>query len=63
MRIDVDGVGLKAARRADDRVETYVAGPWRYARSDGAGHRTQPDRPDAVNQLLLAFFTRGQARG
>ena len=63
MRIDVDGAGLKAARRADDRAGTYVAGPWRYARADDAGHRTQPERPDAANQLLLAFFTRGQARG
>lgn len=63
MRIDVDGVGPGAARRADDRVGTYVAGPGRYARVDGAGHGTRPDRPDAVNQLLLAFFTRGLARG
>jgi pimeloyl-ACP methyl ester carboxylesterase len=37
---------------------SYVAGPWRYARVDDAGHWLQLDRPDAVNQLLLDFLTR-----
>jgi len=40
-----------------------VAGPWEHARVDGAGHVTQPDRQDGVNQLLLTFLTRGFARG
>ena len=41
---------------------TYVAGPWTYARVEGAGHWMQLDRPDAVNQLLLDFLTRSPAR-
>jgi pimeloyl-ACP methyl ester carboxylesterase len=38
--------------------ERYVAGPWTYARVEGAGHWLQLDRPDAVNRLLLDFLTR-----
>jgi pimeloyl-ACP methyl ester carboxylesterase len=41
---------------------SYLAGPWRYARVDDAGHWMQLDRPDAVNRLLLTFLTRSPAR-
>ncbi|HEX9519032.1 MAG TPA: alpha/beta hydrolase, partial [Streptosporangiaceae bacterium] len=33
-----------------------VAGPWRYERLDGPGHRMQLDAPDQVNALLLDFL-------
>jgi pimeloyl-ACP methyl ester carboxylesterase len=36
--------------------EAFVAGPWRYARVDAAGHWLQLDNPDAVNGLLLDFL-------
>jgi len=36
----------------------FVAGPWRYARVEDAGHWLQLDRPDAVNELLLDFLHR-----
>ena len=32
---------------------TAVAGPWRYARVEDAGHWMQLERPDEVNRLLL----------
>jgi pimeloyl-ACP methyl ester carboxylesterase len=35
---------------------SYVAGPWRYARVEDAGHWMQLDQPSAVNQLLLDFL-------
>jgi pimeloyl-ACP methyl ester carboxylesterase len=35
-----------------------VAGPWRYARVDDAGHWMQLEKPDTVNQLLLDFLAR-----
>ena len=35
---------------------TYVAGPWRYERIEGAGHWMQLEQPDAVNALLLDFL-------
>jgi pimeloyl-ACP methyl ester carboxylesterase len=38
----------------------FVAGPWRYARVEDAGHWMQLDRPEAVNQLLLDFLARVQ---
>ena len=38
-----------------------VAGPWRYARVEDAGHWMQLDRPDTVNQLLLDFLARVEA--
>jgi pimeloyl-ACP methyl ester carboxylesterase len=37
---------------------SFVAGPWRYARVEDAGHWMQLDRPDEVNQLLLDFLSR-----
>jgi pimeloyl-ACP methyl ester carboxylesterase len=40
----------------------YVAGPWTYARVEGAGHWMQLDRPQAVNELLLDFLARSLAR-
>lgn len=33
-----------------------VAGPWRYERIDGPGHRMQLQAPDAVNRLLVDFL-------
>jgi pimeloyl-ACP methyl ester carboxylesterase len=35
---------------------TFVSGPWRYERIDGAGHWMQLEAPDAVNALLLDFL-------
>jgi pimeloyl-ACP methyl ester carboxylesterase len=37
-----------------------VAGPWRYARVEDAGHWMQLDRPDALNKLLLDFLARAE---
>lgn len=37
---------------------SFVKGPWRYERVDGAGHWLQLDRPEAVNTLLLDFLQR-----
>jgi pimeloyl-ACP methyl ester carboxylesterase len=36
---------------------TFVTGPWRYERIDGAGHWMQVDAPERVNELLLDFLT------
>jgi pimeloyl-ACP methyl ester carboxylesterase len=38
--------------------EAFVAGPWRYARVEHAGHWMQLERPDAMNELLLDFLAR-----
>jgi pimeloyl-ACP methyl ester carboxylesterase len=35
-----------------------VAGPWRYERLEGPGHRMQLDAAAQVNQLLLDFLPR-----
>jgi pimeloyl-ACP methyl ester carboxylesterase len=35
---------------------SYVTGPWRYERVEGAGHWLQLDAPDKVNALLLDFL-------
>jgi pimeloyl-ACP methyl ester carboxylesterase len=35
---------------------TYVGGPWRYERIDGAGHWMQLDATDRVNALLVEFL-------
>ena len=35
---------------------TFVTGPWRYERIEGAGHWMQLEQPDAVNALLLDFL-------
>ena len=37
-------------------TERYVAGDWRYARIEDAGHWMQLDAPDTVNGLLLDFL-------
>jgi pimeloyl-ACP methyl ester carboxylesterase len=37
-----------------------VAGPWRYARIEDAGHWMQLERPDVVNELLLDFLARAE---
>jgi pimeloyl-ACP methyl ester carboxylesterase len=34
----------------------FVGGSWRYERVDGASHWMQLDRPEIVNQHLLAFL-------
>ncbi len=40
--------------------EAAVAGPWRYARVEDAGHWMQLERPNEVNRLLLDFFARAE---
>ncbi len=35
---------------------SFVGGPWRYERLEGAGHWMQLERPDAVSRLLLDFL-------
>jgi pimeloyl-ACP methyl ester carboxylesterase len=35
---------------------SYVSGPWRYERIEGAGHWVQLEKPDEVNHLLLDFL-------
>jgi pimeloyl-ACP methyl ester carboxylesterase len=39
------------------RSAEYVAGPWRYARIEGASHWMQLDTPQRVNELLLEFLS------
>ncbi len=39
------------------RSGAHVAGLWRYARIDGAGHWIPVDAPDRLNNLLLGFLT------
>lgn len=34
----------------------HVTGPWRYERVADAGHWFPLDRPEKVNELLLAFL-------
>ncbi|HLN18277.1 MAG TPA: alpha/beta fold hydrolase [Acidimicrobiales bacterium] len=35
----------------------HVSGPWRYERLEGPGHWMQLEAPEAVNALLLDFFS------
>jgi pimeloyl-ACP methyl ester carboxylesterase len=39
------------------RSAEHVAGPWRYARIEGASHWMQLDTPERVNELLLEFLS------
>ncbi len=39
------------------RSGELIAGPWRYERIDGAGHRVPLDDPDRLNQLLVEFLS------
>jgi pimeloyl-ACP methyl ester carboxylesterase len=41
------------------RSAEQVAGPWRYERIGGAGHRIPLDAPDRLNGLLREFFRGG----
>jgi pimeloyl-ACP methyl ester carboxylesterase/2-polyprenyl-6-methoxyphenol hydroxylase-like FAD-dependent oxidoreductase len=51
---------LAVTEQAMTGMEEYVAGGWRYARVEGAGHWMQLDAPETVNRLLLDFLG-GQA--
>lgn len=35
---------------------TYMSGPWRYERIEGAGHWMQLERPEETSNLLLDFL-------
>ena len=45
---------LKEKQMQESRIN--VAGPWRYARIEGAGHWFMLEEPAQVNRLLVEFF-------
>ncbi|MFF4259821.1 alpha/beta fold hydrolase [Streptomyces sp. NPDC001663] len=54
---------IAVTERALTGTASYVSGPWRYERIDGAGHWMQLDAPDHVNNLLLDFLGKVSADG